>query len=105
MRFLQSMLTALVSTPSRITKRGIRELNDVGRDADSALDAVMSANGEVSSLIHAEQLLAHMEAMDEDDLRHLIHHIASLHDIDPAALSEAARQYGTVLEVLCRACT
>ena len=47
MRFLQSMLTALVSTPLRITKRGIRELNDVGRDAESALDAVMSANGEV----------------------------------------------------------
>ena len=95
MRFLQSMLTTLVSTPLRITRRGIRELNDVGRDAESALDAVMAANGEVSSLIHAEQLLAHIEAMDADDLRHLIHHIASHHDIDPAALSEAARQYGT----------
>ena len=54
------------------------------------LDAVMAANSEVSSLIHAEQLLAHIEAMDADDLRHLIHHIASHHDIDPAALSEAA---------------
>ena len=95
MRFLQSMLTTLVSTPLRITRRGIRELNDVGRDAESALDAVLAANGEVSSLIHAEQLLAHIEAMDADDLRHLIHHIASHHDIDPAALSEAARQYGT----------
>ena len=95
MRFLQSMLTTLVSTPLRITRRGIRELNDVGRNAESALDAVMAANGEVSSLIHAEQLLAHIEAMDADDLQHLIHHIASHHDIDPAALSEAARQYGT----------
>ena len=52
MRFLQSMLTTLVSTPLRITRRGIRELNDVGRDAESALDAVMAANGEgIFSLI------------------------------------------------------
>ena len=48
MRFLQSMLTTLVSTPLRITRRAIHELNDVGRDAESALDAVMAANGEVS---------------------------------------------------------
>ena len=34
MRFLQSMLTTLVSTPLRITRRGIRELNDVGRNAN-----------------------------------------------------------------------
>lgn len=95
MRFLQSMLTALVSTPLRITGLGIRGVPDDGSDAESALDAVMSANGEVSSLIYAEQFLGHVEALDADALSQLVRHIAATYDIDSAALANAARDYGT----------
>ena len=95
MRFLQSMLTALVSTPLRITGLGMRGVPDGGSDAESALDAVMSANGEVSSLIYAERFLGHVEAMDADALSKLVRHIATTYDIDSPALANAARDYGT----------
>ena len=95
MRFLQSMLTALVSTPLRITGLGMRGVPDGGSDAESALDAVMSANGEVSSLIYAERFLGHVEALDADALSKLVRHIATTYDIDSAALANAARDYGT----------
>lgn len=95
MRFLQSMLTALVSTPLRITGLGMRGVPDGGSDAESALDAVMSANGEVSSLIYAERFLGHVEALDADALSKLVRHIATTYDIDTPALANAARDYGT----------
>ena len=95
MRFLQSMLTALVSTPLRITGLGMRGVPDGGSDAESALDAVMSANGEVSSLIYAERFLGHAEALDADALSKLVRHIATTYDIDSPALANAARDYGT----------
>ena len=94
MRFLQSMLTALVSTPLRITGLGMRGVPDGGSDAESALDAVMSANGEVSSLIYAERFLGHVEALDADALSQLVRHIATTYDIDSPALANAARDYG-----------
>jgi malonyl-CoA decarboxylase len=89
------MLTALVSTPLRITGLGMRGVPDGGSDAESALDAVMSANGEVSSLIYAERFLGHVEALDADALSKLVRHIATTYDIDSAALANAARDYGT----------
>jgi malonyl-CoA decarboxylase len=89
------MLTALVSTPLRITGLGMRGVPDGGSDAESALDAVMSANGEVSSLIYAERFLGHVEAMDADALSKLVRHIATTYDIDSPALANAARDYGT----------
>ena len=95
MRFLQSMLTALVSTPLRITGLGMRGVPDGGSDAESALDAVMSANDEVSSLIYAERFLGHVEALDADALSKLVRHIATTYDIDSPALANAARDYGT----------
>jgi malonyl-CoA decarboxylase len=89
------MLTALVSTPLRITGLGMRGVPDGGSDAESALDAVMSANGEVSSLIYAERFLGHVEALDADALSKLVRHIATTYDIDSPALANAAREYGT----------
>ena len=96
MRFLQSMLTALVSTPLRITGLGMRGVPDGGSDAESALDAVMSANGEVSSLIYAERFLGHVEALDADALSQLVRHIAATYDIDSAALANAARDLSLI---------
>jgi malonyl-CoA decarboxylase len=95
MRFLQSMLTALVSSPLRITGRGGRAPVDGGQDIESALAAVMSAPGAVSSLIYAERFLGQVEALDADGLSALIRHIAATYDIDATALANAARHYGS----------
>ena len=95
MRFLQSMLTALVSSPLRITGRGGRAPVDGAQDIESALAAVMSAPGAVSSLIYAERFLGQVEALDADGLSALIRHIAATYDIDATALANAARHYGS----------
>lgn len=95
MRFLQSMLTALVSSPLRITGRGGRAPVNGGQDIESALAAVMSAPGAVSSLIYAERFLGQVEALDADGLSALIRHIAATYDIDATALANAARHYGS----------
>ena len=95
MRFLQSMLTALVNSPLRITGRLGRTPADDEQDIESALAAVMSAPGAVSSLIYAERFLGQVEALDADGLSALIRHIAATYDIDPTALANAARHYGS----------
>ena len=95
MRFLQSMLTALVSSPLRITGRGGRAPVNGGQDIESALAAVMSAPGAVSSLIYAERFLGQVEALDADGLSALIRHIAATYDIDATALANAAGHYGS----------
>ena len=95
MRFLQSMLTALVNSPLRITGRLGRTPADDEQDIESALAAVMSAPGAVSSLIYAERFLGQVEALDADGLSALIRHIADTYDIDATALANAARHYGS----------
>ena len=95
MRFLQSMLTALVNSPLRITGRLGRTPADDEQDIESALAAVMSAPGAVSSLIYAERFLSQVEALDADGLSLLIRHIAATYDIDATALANAARHYGS----------
>ena len=95
MRFLQSMLTALVNSPLRITGRLGRTPADDEQDIESALAAVMSAPGAVSSLIYAERFLGQVEALDADGLSALIRHIAATYDIDATALANAARHYGS----------
>jgi malonyl-CoA decarboxylase len=95
MRFLQSMLTALVNSPLRITGRLGRTPADDEQDIESALAAVMSAPGAVSSLIYAERFLGQVEALNADGLSALIRHIADTYDIDATALANAARHYGS----------
>ena len=95
MRFLQSMLTALVNSPLRITGRLVRTPADEAQDIESALAAVMSAPGAVSSLIYAERFLSQVESLDADGLSVLIRHIAAKYDIDATALANAARHYGS----------
>ena len=71
MRILQSMLTALVSAPTRI---GVLSwLQDKGIDdtPEDLVDAVLSATGEVSSIVYAARLLDQIEGMDEVQLEAL----------------------------------
>ena len=78
MRILQSMLTALVSAPTRI---GVLSwLSDKGIDdtPEGLASAVLSATGEVSSLVYAARLLDRIEGLDEAQLEALIDHLAAL---------------------------
>ena len=87
MRILQSMLTALVSAPTRI---GVLSwLQDKGIDdtPEGLAGAVLSATGEVSSLVYAARLLDQIEGMDEVQLEALVDHLAATYDLDTAALT------------------
>ena len=93
MRILQSMLTALVSAPTRIGVLNWLQDREFD-DAPLALaESVLSATGEVSSLVYAERLLDKIEAMDDQDLAEMISSLADTHDLDAAALSAAAASY------------
>ena len=94
MRILQSMLTALVTAPTRIGALGWNPFAELDRDDPEALvEAVLSATGEVSSLVYAATLLDRIEAMQDDALLALIDHIATSHDLDAEALAAAAARY------------
>ena len=94
MRILQSMLTALVTAPTRIGVLGWNPFAELDRDDPEALvEAVLSATGEVSSLVYAATLLDRIEAMADDALLPLLAHITTRHDLDTDALSAAAAGY------------
>ena len=94
MRILQSMLTALVTAPTRFGGLGWNPFAELDRDDPEALvEAVLSATGEVSSLVYAATLLDRIEAMADDALLPLLAHITTRHDLDTDALSAAAAGY------------
>ena len=93
MRILQNMLTALVSAPNRMRALGWGQPANLAKDPQSAVEAVLSATGQVSSLVYAGTLLDQIEAMDDEALQHLLTHIAVNHDVDASALADAAALY------------
>ena len=93
MRILQNMLTALVSAPNRMRALGWGQPANLAKDPQSAVEAVLSATGQVSSLVYAGTLLDQIEAMDDEALQHLLTHIAVNHDVDTSALADAAAIY------------
>ncbi len=94
MRLLQSMLTALVSAPMRMRGLGDRLIPKVADEPESALLAVLSAAGEVSSLVYAESFLNQIEALNDTQFEALITHIAGNYDLDTETLISAATSYG-----------
>jgi len=93
MRILQSMLTALVSAPTRIGVLGWLQDREFDDAPQALVESVLSATGEVSSLVYAERLLDKIEAMDDSDLAEMTISLADNHDLDAAALSAAASSY------------
>ena len=93
MRILQNMLTALVSAPNKMRALGWGQPASLADNPQAAVDAVLAATGEVSSLVYAGTLLDQIEAMDSEALQQLLLHIAKEHDIDAAALADAAAIY------------
>ena len=54
---------------------------------------MLSATGEVSSLVYAENLLNVIEALDDAELAALLAHLLDTHDINAPALATAATNY------------
>jgi len=93
MRILQSMLTALVNAPVRMATLGWRQPAGIDNDPEAAVDAVLSATGEVSSLVSAHSLLDQIESMDDSHLSALLTDIATRFDLDGSRLAQAAAAY------------
>ncbi len=91
MRLLQDMFSNLMGTISF----GRRHVSDLSSEPTKAVNAVLLATGEVSSLVYAENLLTLMESMDDAALASLLDDLLQAHDIDAEALAAAALRYAS----------
>ena len=74
---------------------GRKHVSDLSSEPEQAVTAVLSATGEVSSLVYAENLLNVIETLDDVELVKLLCHLLDTHDINAQALTNAATSYAT----------
>ena len=87
------MLTSLMKSSYRFGTLGRKHTPKFSTEPLEAIDAVLSATGEVSSLLYAENLLDVFENLSDPDLARVFVDILSQQDIDGAALAQAAKRY------------
>ena len=95
MRLLQDMLSNLMRGTMGLSAFGRKHVSDLSSEPEQAVTAVLSATGEVSSLVYAENLLNVIEALDNAELVKLLCHLLDTHDINAQALTNAATSYAT----------
>ena len=95
MRLLQDMLSNLMRGTMGLSAFGRKHVSDLSSEPEQAVTAVLSATGEVSSLVYAENLLNVIETLDDVELVKLLCHLLDTHDINAQALSNAATSYAT----------
>ena len=95
MRLLQDMLSNLMRGTMGLSAFGRKHVSDLSSEPQQAVAAVLSATGEVSSLVYAENLLNVIEALDNAELVKLLCHLLDTHDINAQALTNAATSYAT----------
>ena len=95
MRLFQDMLSNLVRGTMSLSALGRKHVSDLSSDPEKAMQAVLMATGEVSSLVYAENLLTIIEDLDDDGFAALFTTVLSGHDIDAEALTKAAKDYTT----------
>ena len=93
MRLFQDMLSNLVRGTMSLSALGRKHVSDLSSEPEKAMQAVLMATGEVSSLVYAENLLTIMEDLDDDGFATLFTTVLSGHDIDAEALTKAAKDY------------
>ena len=93
MRLFQDMLSNLVRGTMSLSALGRKHVSDLSSDPEKAMQAVLMATGEVSSLVYAENLLTIIEDLDDDGFAALFTTVLSGHDIDDEALTKAAKDY------------
>lgn len=90
---LQDMLSNLMRGTISFPMLGRKHVSDLSADPQKAVEAVLGATGDVSSLVYAENLLTLIEALDDTGLKALFSRILADHDIDAATLATAAQHY------------
>ena len=95
MRLLQDMLSNLMRGTMGMSAFGRKHVSDLSSEPEQAVTAVLSATGEVSSLVYAENLLNVIETLDDVELVKLLCHLLDTHDINAQALTNAATSYAT----------
>ena len=95
MRLLQDMLSNLMRGTMGLSAFGRKHVSDLSSEPEQAVTAVLSATGEVSSLVYAENLLNVIETLDDVELVKLLCHLLDTHDINAQALTNAAASYAT----------
>jgi malonyl-CoA decarboxylase len=95
MRLFQDMLSNLVRGTMSLSALGRKHVSDLSSEPEKAMQAVLMATGEVSSLVYAENLLTIIEDLDDDGFAALFTTVLSGHDIDAEALTKAAKDYTT----------
>ena len=95
MRLLQDMLSNLMRGTMGLSAFGRKDVADLSSEPQQAVKAVLSATGEVSSLVYAENLLNVIEALDDEELAAVLAHLLDTHDINAQALAKAATTYAT----------
>jgi malonyl-CoA decarboxylase len=93
MRLFQDMLSNLVRGTMSLSALGRKHVSDLSSEPEKAMQAVLMATGEVSSLVYAENLLTIIEDLDDDGFAALFTTVLSGHDIDAEALTKAAKDY------------
>ncbi|MEL0206282.1 MAG: malonyl-CoA decarboxylase family protein [Alphaproteobacteria bacterium] len=93
MRLFQDMLSNLVRGTMSLSALGRKHVSDLSSDPEKAMQAVLMATGEVSSLVYAENLLTIIEELDDEGFAALFTTILNGHDIDAEALTKAAKDY------------
>ncbi|HCM07767.1 MAG TPA: decarboxylase, partial [Alphaproteobacteria bacterium] len=95
MRLLQDMLSNLMRGTMGLSAFGRKDVADLSSEPQQAVKAVLSATGDVSSLVYAENLLNVIEALDDEELAAVLAHLLDTHDINAQALAKAATTYAT----------
>jgi len=93
MRLLHDMLTGLRRGGIAFPKLGRKHVPDLSTDPFEAAKAVLSATGEVSSLVYAENLLTVVESLDDQGLTGLLGDLLASQDIDANHLGAVTARY------------
>jgi malonyl-CoA decarboxylase len=92
MRFFNDILSSLMDGGLRIPLFSRKDVGGLGDNPEAVLNAVIAAEGEISSLVHGTHLLDLFEGLPEKQREKFFHLLLSL-DLDPDALAEATSVY------------
>jgi len=92
MRFFNDILSSLMDGGLRLPLFSRGQAGALGDNPEAVLNAVIAAEGEISSLVHGTHLLDIFENLPEEKREAFFHLLLSL-DLDPDALAEATSAY------------
>ena len=97
MRLLQDMLSNLMRGTMNLSAFGRKHVSDLSSEPQQAVKAVLSATGEVSSLVYAENLLNVIEALDDAEMAAFLNGFSNIVCISGIGVREFYRKRGYVI--------